>query len=171
MKNILILGSAVALLACVDTGKETGEDSATPAPVEYVPPTPTVTWGETSVSLSIANPEEGAAYTLGIAEVTGGCEETSACWTGEDCHRGYALSDGGNLLYCHPVTGASLELAYGAATDAVSEGSTTVFGDASFSANVTYIMDNTVSPEDGSCWIWGADNTYYANYGKACTEM
>jgi len=171
MKNTLLLVSAVSMLACVDTGKETGEDTGT-APIEYVQPTPSVTWGDSSVSLDIADAETGAAYNWGIAENTGGCLESEwGCWTGEDCHRGFDLSDGGNYLYCHPVTGSSASLAYGAAPDAVTEGSSTVFGDATFSTVTTHILDNTVSAEAGSCWVWGADTSHYANYSKTCNEM
>jgi hypothetical protein len=178
MKNTLLLVSAVAMLACVDTGKETGEtETGTPEVIEYVEPTPTVAWGEAGVSMEIADAEEGAAYTWGIVENFGECKtleeagEIGACWTGEDCHRGYALNDGGQYLYCHPISGSSIELSYGAAPDAVQEGTTTVFGDATFSTVTTHILDNTVSQEAGSCWVWGADPTYYDGYAKTCNAM
>jgi hypothetical protein len=132
---------------------------------------PSVVWGNDSVSLEIANADEGAAYTWGIAENFGDCLNTGLCWTGEDCFLGFELSSGGNFLYCHPISGSSIELSYGANPDTIVEGATTLFQDPSFSTVTTHILDNIVSQENGSCWVWGADTSYYDEYDKTCNAM
>ena len=174
MQTVKTLGllTIVSAISCIpiEDGKETGEDSGTPVVAD--PLSTSVSWGDSSVSLSLENAETGASYYWGIAENAGSCLTSEyGCWTGEDCFMGFDLTDGGNYLYCHEVGATGGSLSYGAAPDSVVEGGTTVFSSANFSTVVTYLLDNAASTEAESCWVWGADTTYYNGYGKTCVEM
>lgn len=167
MEKYTLFAGVLLASGCVEIKEDTGgTDGDTSEVVETVDPTFGVSWGDSSVSLSITDGAEGAAYYLGIAE-NSGCDD---CWTGEDCFMGYDLSSGDNLLYCHPVSATGGELSYGATPSDVVEGSTTVYSNADFSTGVTYIVDDR-SGADAPCWTWGADTTYYNGYDKACTAM
>ena len=174
MKKLLLL-PALAMFACIDVGKETGEitetgetETETPAPSA----TAGVSWGEASVTLDLAveNGLDGADYYWGIAENTGDCVANDWCWTGEDCFAGYELESGDVLSYCHPISETGGDLSYGADTASVAEGLDTVFTSADFSSLTTHIVDDRGSAE-GPCWVWGADTSYYSGYEKTCTEM
>ena len=116
-----------------------------------------MTWGASSIDVSVAGVTPAF---FGMAE-TNNCTD---CWTGEDCLNGYDA--GGTLLaYCHPMTGASLSLAYGGDFAALAEGSETVFTDNSKEPNATYYVETT----DGACYVFGADPSYYSGVG--CTEL
>ena len=178
MKKLILL-PALAMFACVDAGKETGEDSGTDttdttdtadtADTEEVVPSATasVTWGDSSVALALTveNGLDGAEYYWGIAQ-TNDCTD---CWTGEDCHGGYLLGSGSLLEYCHPIDADGGELFYGGDPNDLSEGAETVFSQ-QLSATATHIVDDQSSAE-GPCWTWGADTSYYSDYEKTCTEM
>ena len=168
---LLTLSASVACIP-IEEGKETGETGTTTTPPVSDPISMSVAWGDSSVSLSIENGETGASYNWGIAENSGACLTADyGCWTGEDCHMGFDLTSGGNLSYCHPVSATGGTLSYGAGTDAVAEGSTTVFGNSDFSTVTTYVLDNAASPEGGTCYTWGADTSYYNGFYKSCEEM
>ena len=148
--------------------------SSTDTGVEDTDPEPelSVFWGSSSLELVIGNANPEATYNFGVVENAGVCLGSEwGCWTGEDCFRGYDLTDGSNLLYCHPVRDTSLQLAYGAATYAVDEGSNTVFYSDEWSGFTTYLLDNAASSANNTCYTWGADTSYYNGYYKTCTEM
>ena len=173
MQNInkLAIFSLVTAVACIpiEEVKETGEDELID---EATPLSASVSWGDSSVDLSISDAEDGASYNWGVAENTGACLTSEyGCWTGEDCYMGYDLTSGGNYTYCHPVSATGGSLAYGASPDAVAEGMSTVFTDSAFSTVTTHILDNAASTEADSCWVWGADTSYYNGYDKSCVEM
>ena len=119
-----------------------------------------VDWGDDAVSLTIENGSEEAS--------TGYCRNSrlNDPWTGEDCYGGYEL--GGTLSFCHFAADGGM-LAYGASPSDIVEGATTVFGSADFGALTTHILDDIAT--GGSCWVWGEDTSYYADYGKTCTEL
>lgn len=166
MKNLTVLAALFAV-GCVDikedTGTETTDTSTTTE--ETVDPSFSVAWGASTVSLSISDAAEGAAYYWGITE-----NGADGGWTAEDCFMGYDLNDGTNLTYCHPASATGVELSYGAGATDVVEGSTTVFFEDSFSTAVTYIVDDR-SSADAPCWTWGFDTAYYGGYEKSCTAM
>ena len=127
---------------------------------------------ETEIKINVINGDENASYTLGITENFGDCLVSEwGCWTGEDCHHGFTLSENGTLSYCHPIDTSSATLTYGALPEEVIEGSTTVFGDSSFEELITYVLDQSSSIEDETCWIWGADTSYYTDFYNSCLEM
>ena len=168
MKNLTVLAALFAV-GCVDIKEDTGTETTDTADTEEVvvaDPTFAVSWGDSSVSLSITDAADGASYYWGITE-NSGCDD---CWTAEDCFMGYDLGTGTNLSYCHPVSATGGELSYGAGATDVVEGSTTLFWEAAYSTKVTYIVDDR-SSADAPCWTWGADTTYYGGYEKSCTAM
>jgi hypothetical protein len=142
-------------IGCVDMVKDTGgggnDGSADAMEVS-------VTWGGSSVDLSIANGDAAGDYWFGLAETEG----SSDPWTGEDCYEGYTLGDGSVLSYCHPSSSTGASLAYGGGTSDLSEGSETVFGSADFDGSVTYFLEDANS---GACWVWGATPSYYDGLG------
>jgi hypothetical protein len=125
-------------------------------------PTASVTWGGSSVDLTVSGGP--GAYWFGMAETTG-CDD---CWTGEDCVYGYDAG-GTTLAYCHDGGDTGTSLAYGGDAGALAAG-TTVFVDASFDGAVTYFLDSDSDfGGDGSCYVWGADTSYYDGLG--CTSL
>jgi hypothetical protein len=167
MQKYTLIAAALFAAGCVDIKEDTGTETTDTSTEEVVvDPTVSVSWGDSSVSLSITDAAEGASYYWGITE-NSGCDD---CWTAEDCFMGYDLNDGTNLTYCHPASATGAELAYGAGAMDIVEGSTTLFFEADFSAKVTYIVDDR-SSADAPCWTWGADTGYYSGYEKACTSM
>jgi hypothetical protein len=222
MKNTLLLASALSMLACVDTGKETGtdtgatDDTATTdtgsdtGTIEYVDPTPTVTWGDNNVTLTITDADSDANYQWGIAETAVDCQAScgddqidnkidceaaseewreATCWTGEDCHRGFTGSNSAEYRHCHPLRVDKCELTYGSAIDAITNGTSTLFtkmqdngtpgdmtDDVPFEDRVTYVLNDVISTEDGSCWVWGLTPAHYADFAptgaiEVCVEM
>ena len=132
----------------------------------------TVDWSNNGLTLELENTDQEGIYNFGITENAGSCLDSDwGCWTGEDCHMGFDLTNGGNLSYCHPVQEGRNTISYGASPDSVREGSSTVFGNSAFRSVVTYVLDNYASFEDESCWTWGADTSYYNGFYKTCTEM
>ena len=132
------------------TGTTTGTTGTTA-------PTASVTWGAASVDLVVSGGP--GAYWFGMAEAG------EDGWTGEDCVYGYELDDGSVLAWCHDGTDTGTSLTYGGDAVALVAG-TTVFTDASFDGSVTYYLES--DPEyggDGSCYVWGADATYYDGLG------
>lgn len=179
-KAAMALATPMVLAACYGTGKlsawddsargniggttTTGGTSATAETTGggYIDPTASVTWGGDSVQVSIAGGP--GAYWFGMAE-TADCDD---CWTGEDCVYGYDAS-GTTLSYCHDGTDTGTQLSYGGDAAALNAGET-VFTDASFDGKVTYYLES--DPDfggDGSCYVWGADTSYYDGLG--CTEL
>ena len=183
MKKLILL-PVLAMFACVDGEKDTGEDTAGAADTtdttdttdtedtEVPAPTanPSVTWGDSSVSLTLTveNGLDGASYVWGIAETSSDCGDN--CWTGEDCFEGFELESGDVLNYCHPISATGGELFYGGEAASLGEGSETVFQNADLSEATTHIIDDRGSDE-GPCWVWGQDVSYYSGYAKSCTEM
>lgn len=167
MKNTLLL-SAFAV-ACIPTGKDTADtsDDIVDTDTDITEPElgAAVEWGDDSVELTIENGSEEADYMWGIAETA----DSTDPWTGEDCYGGYVLNDDTVLSFCHPVADDGGMLAYGASPNDIVEGATTVFGSADFEARTTHILDDYAT--GGSCWVWGEDTSYYADYGKTCTEL
>jgi hypothetical protein len=163
MKNFATL-AALALVGCVDlTGKDSGAfDTGSSAALEF-----DVSWGASSVDLTIMNGDSASEYYFGIAETNDGCLNAEyGCWTGEDCYLGYDLvTTSDTLSYCHPSSSTGASLAYGGDPNALSEGSATVFS-ADFEGLVTFYVENYTS---GECWVWGADTSYYADLG--CTVV
>ena len=136
------------------TGTGTGTGSTGPAV--------SVEWGSSSVDIAISGGP--GAYWFGMAE-TIGCEE---CWTGEDCIYGYVY-DGGSLNYCHDAGDNGTTLTYGGDAGGLEAG-TTVFPSDQYDASITYYLESDVDfGGDGSCYVWGADTTYYDGLG--CTNL
>ena len=153
-KHLLIFAAALFAVGC-DSDKEsggTGTDTDTTAEASYA-----VSWGGSSVDLSITDGDSAASYWFGLAET--GCGDPDNCWYGEDCVYGDLT---GNYFYCHPASTSGVSLSYGGDFSALSEGSETVFGDSSFDGTVTYYVEDSSS---GACWAWGHDSSYYAGLG------
>ena len=91
MKKLLLL-PALAMFACIDTGKETGETEETGSAETDTEETDTeetdteetdiieevtigfsITWGETDISLGIEHGMVDSSYYWGIAETSGDC--------------------------------------------------------------------------------------------------
>lgn len=131
---------------------QTGSTDTSPVPLV---PVPSVTWGPDAVELGVADGAGG--WWFGMAETTG-CED---CWTGEDCVYGYESGDGAIFAHCHDAADSGTSLTYGGSRSGLAAGST-AFPDASHEARVTYFLES--DPEhggDGSCWVWGADISYF----------
>ena len=161
MKNALFL--SVFAVACIPAAKDTADTATDTDTTPAV--SASVSWDADAVNLTISNGSDTSEYVWGIAE-NANCDD---CWTGEDCFGGYELNDGSLLSFCHPVAIDGGMLAYGATPADVVEGATTVFGSADFGPNTTHILDDVAA--GGSCWIWGADTSYYSTYEKSCTEF
>lgn len=168
--TIVAAFAMTGLVACTDKGSTgstgttttggttTGTTGTTGTPA----PTATVTWGGASVDVAISGGP--GAYWFGMAE-TGGCDD---CWTGEDCVYGYETGSG-TLSYCHDGGDTGTSLTYGGDAAGLAAG-TTVFTDASFDGNVTYMIESdTAFGGDGSCYIWGNDTSYYDGLG--CSNL
>jgi len=148
------------------------QDAGCPDVEEQITPNVVVTWDVAGIRLELSSGQSNSNYSFGIAENTGACLDDGSCWTGEDCFQGYETADGDILLYCHPLYGGnSLALEYGSLPELVNEGESTVFADASFQSVVTYILNDLRSSEEGSCWVWGADPSYYEDFAPICSEM
>jgi len=153
MKKIMLFAGVLALTGCPPTKDSGDPDTDTTETTELAA---SVTWGSSSVDLTLTN-GEGISF-FGMAETGSTC--TDSCWTGEDCTYGFEGSDT-TYLYCHPTAATGVSLAYGGAFDAINEGTDTVFGDNSFDGSVTYYLEGS----DGSCYVWGNDASYYSAEG------
>ena len=174
-KAAMAVATPMVLAACYGTGKwcETGDNCGLDDSAEDSGATPgetttdttisaAVVWGETNVSLSASGGP--GAYWFGMAE-TLDCDD---CWTGEDCVFGYDAS-GTTLSYCHDAGDAGTTLTYGGDPAALGAGET-VFKDSSHDGNVTYYLESdTDFGGDGTCYIWGADTSYYDGLG--CSSL
>ena len=169
--NKLTIAAVLAmtgLVAC-DNGKDTAESGAATTGGTTTgttggtttgggAPTASVTWGGASVDVAVAGGP--GAYWFGMAETTG-CDD---CWTGEDCVYGYSYG-GTTYAYCHDAGDTGTSLAYGGDATPLAAG-TTVFGSDDFDSRVTYYLESdTDFGGDGSCYVWGADNSYYDGLG------
>jgi len=174
MRNLLLLATATSF-ACIPIGEY--DEEFTNSDVQYEDNfeeevVVTVNWNNSGVVLEVENSDPNGRYSFGLAENSGSCLDSEwGCWTGEDCYMGFDLTSGGNLTYCHPVYEGVNNIYYGATPDAVQEGHSTVFGNSTFRSVVTYVLDNHASLEDESCWVWGADTSYYNGFYKDCFEM
>lgn len=125
-------------------------------------PSASVVWGSASVEIAVSGGP--GAYWFGMAE-TIGCED---CWTGEDCIYGYEYS-GGSLNYCHDAGDNGTTLTYGGDAASLAAG-TTLFPNGDYEYAITYFLESDVEfGGDGSCYVWGADTTYYDGLG--CTNL
>ena len=170
MKKLILL-PVLAMMACVDTTKDTGAEDTAEVVVEVNDPTAeiTTTWGDSSVTLAMTVTDglDGADYFWGIAETA----ESDDPWTGEDCYAGYDLADGTNLSYCHPISATGGELFYGGDFNNLADDDTIYdTANADFGSRTTHIVDDRGSA-DGPCFTWGEDTSYYSDYAKTCTEM
>lgn len=175
-KAIMAAMTPMVLAACYGVGKfdsgygplDSGDDTGSGADDtgsggETYTPSVSVSWDDDAMRVSFSEAVP-ANMNVGIAETA----TDDAPWTGEDCAYGYALDDGSTVgPYCHAVAAGDtdLELTYGGNAAELVAG-TTVFGDATFDGQVTYVVF-----EDGtdSCWVWGEDTSYYADFG--CVEL
>lgn len=132
------------------TGGTTGWSGASPAV--------RVSWGPETVELAVSGGP--GAYWFGIAE-TAGCED---CWTGEDCIFGYE-TDGMTLSYCHDAGDVGALLFYGGDAAALPLGSTAFPGPDAAERVTYYLESDTEYGGDGSCYVWGADVSYYDGLG------
>jgi len=113
-----------------------------------------VNWAPAAVVLTITNAEPGDQFHFGLAQ-TAQCQQ--GCWTGEDCLYGLAP-----WSYCHPAGNEGVALVYGAEPDTLIEGQQTVFSHPNFVYVTTYIVTRE---QDGACWAFGEDPSYYASLG------
>jgi hypothetical protein len=118
-----------------------------------------VEWTATGIDLNITNGDE-SGYWFGLAE------DGAEGWTGEDCYLGYTLTDGSVLAYCHPADVDGVSLGYGGGTSDLQEGVETVFVDDAAKDSVTYYLEDVAT---ATCWVWGANPSYYAGLG--CEEI
>ena len=103
--------------------------------------------------LWISNPSD-TAFRLGIAESAAG----ELGWTGEDCLDG----DG-----CHAWSGPRLSLTHVPRIESVRAGETTLFAPVHGRGDkLTYLLE---AINEGSCWTWGHDPTWYA--ARHCTVV
>jgi hypothetical protein len=124
-------------------------------------PTASVDWGSSAVVVDVSGGAGG--WWFGMAEVAG-CDD---CWTGEDCVFGYEYS-GGVLAWCHDAGDTGTTLTYGGDPIGLNRG-TTAFS-RSADGDVAYFLESDMEyGGDGSCWVWGADPTYYDGLG--CTAL
>lgn len=177
-KAAMAVATPMVLAACYGTGKwcETGSDcdigdsaadsgGTTGATTTGGGSTPTanIAWTETAVELSASG--GGGAWWFGMAEIVG-CDDD--CWTGEDCVYGYAAS-GTTLSYCHDAGDGATSLTYGGDPAALQAGET-VFTGPEFGDKVSYYLESDIElGGDGSCYVWGADSSYYDGLG--CTAL
>jgi hypothetical protein len=114
------------------------------------------TWDDTGIMVELENIDT-TGFDFGMAETI----DMTNGWFGEDCLNGTA-----GYQECHVFTGltGSLTAIYDEvqagtkSLDDVQSGSTTLF-EKSFEdgGRLTYV----VTVDDGSCWVWGQDTTYY----------
>lgn len=182
MHKILIpLGALAFLTACpgksscsdsdtagCDTGDTTDTDTVdtdtdTGTPVFGI----TYNWDPTQLQISIDNATGATGFYLGIADTAAG----SSGWFNEACDTG---------TNCHQFTGVSGTLDSVNTAGAVVLGSTTLFDDdgdgtgdvtgATGQDLVTYFVQVIGGDEDGNCYVWGEDTSYYAGT-PPCTEI
>ncbi|MDG1481116.1 MAG: hypothetical protein P8R54_16105 [Myxococcota bacterium] len=155
-KNWMIIAAALLTFGC-DGGKESGTtdeaDADTDADADF---DASVAWNAGSVDLTLTG---GVSGYFGMAET--GCADADNCWYGEDCIYGDLTK---TYFYCHPTNENGVSLLYGGAFDALSEGTETVFGGASFDGTVTYYVE-----QGSACYTWGHDTSYYGSLD--CTEL
>lgn len=109
-----------------------------------------VTWGEEALLITVEGGEDGQFW-FGAADLT-----LNDSWTGEDCFEGDRV--GINIVrYCHPLAGASTELAFGGSASDLAVGAETALDD-SRSGRVVYYFFEVLSE---TCWIGGAQSNYY----------
>ncbi len=159
-KRFLSAALFLSLIGCEEGDSSTSESESAPFSVWE-------NWETNSLEITVDAPE-GSTYHLGIVETGESCDYgLGNCWTGEDCFQGY-----NDLVYCHPVGSEGLSLRYGGDFQTLEEGNQTVFEGQSnndgvdFDGSVTFMLE---SDEDGSCWAWGDDPSYYADLG--CQQL
>ena len=135
------------------SGNDDTEDTEPEGPGD---PTFEINWLEDRLVFTPHGAKDGVKFTFGVAQ-TDACAQ--GCWTGEDCLNG---QDG--WAWCHPSGKDGLELVYGADPNTLVEGEQTVFTAAEFGYVTTYMVTRV---QDGSCWTFGQDPSYFAAAG--CT--
>lgn len=139
-----------------DTGGVVDDTDDTEDPEGPGDPTFEVNWLEDRLVFTPHGAQEGVKFTFGVAQ-TDACAQ--GCWTGEDCLNGQE-----GWAYCHPSGRDGLELVYGADPNTLVEGEQTVFTAPEFGYVATYMVTRV---QDGSCWSFGHDPSYFAAAG--CT--
>lgn len=164
-RNAMVLALALFAFGCEptkgDTGAWGGDDtSGGTSELSFA-----VTWGSSSVELSISD-DEGRAFWFGMAETNAGCGDE--CWTGEDCLYGYTSPNTGTTYgpYCHDAGTEGISLTYGGDPTNLQEG-TTVFPDSSYKGNVAYYFEDQ---DSGDCWVGGLNGASYYS-GQGCTSV
>ncbi|MFT4978324.1 MAG: hypothetical protein ACI8S6_004232 [Myxococcota bacterium] len=145
---------------------------------DTISPTAQVTWASEGITLMLTGSSGMNFVKFGIAQNDLDClleeddEEIPGCWTGEDCLDGDLAADGAtSLSVCHAIgtrTNLVLEFVEGGISSALEDGKVpaisgqyTAFPDDSYEYLVTYYLEE----EDGACWRWGLDTSYYAGLG------
>lgn len=173
MKKILIPLAAVAFLtACppkdncsdsdtagCDTDTGGGDTDTVDTDTGTQPFTISYNWDPTQLTVTLNNATGATGFFLGIADTAAG----NAGWYDEACVLG---------TDCHEFTGAEGVLDSVNAPADVVLGSTTLFdndqvapGDVFSSTGediVTYFVQVSGGEQDGKCFVWGDDPTYYA---------
>lgn len=125
-------------------------------------PTFAASWSAEGVTITV--PLDRVITQVGMAETDPSSFDP---WTGEDCVRGYTLSDGSSLLYCHPMAGESLSLESASDFMTLDEDTQTWFWRSSANA-ITYAAWDGGT---GECWTWGNDPSYYTAADIGCTAI
>ncbi len=158
-KFALIPISLLALVGCTKDGEsDTADDSDTDIDLPGEPAI-NLNWTADDVTVELENITTGG-FDFGMAETI----DMDNGWFGEDCLNGTLT-----YMMCHEFMGLSgtLDSMYAEITadpptkglDDIEEGVSTLF-DSSFHPNrLTYV----VTVDDGSCWVWGQDTSYYTS--------
>lgn len=167
-KNLLILGTVLFAFGCEggkdDSGTTTGDggttaDGGTTGDGGGTALTMDCEWAGGGLDVTLTG-GDSAGYWVGLAETECG---GAACWTGEDCVYGYTTGSGTTYNFCHPASASGVFLQTVDSFEAIVEGSTTIH---SASTVNTYFMEEVST---GTCWVWGADTSYYGGLG--CTDI
>ncbi|MFT4978326.1 MAG: hypothetical protein ACI8S6_004234 [Myxococcota bacterium] len=150
-------GVCLFLLAACSAGGTDTTSETEDAPFSQDSPDPpdasfTVTWGEDTVEVVIAQ-GEGGQFWFGAADLT-----LNDSWTGEDCYLGDER-DGERLRYCHPVGEAGAILQRGGDPLKLLVGLETAL-DAGSAERAAYYFFEVRSE---GCWIGGPRSSYFAD--------
>jgi hypothetical protein len=123
--------------------------------------TASISWWATGVSFCIVNGDPGG-YRFGLVPTDPLLDDP---WLGEDCWHGDVDASGAPIDNCHPAEEGLNVWASGADPETLDPASETAFTAADEDI-LTYYLHEVAS---GSCWVWGADVSYYTEL--RCTQI